>query len=143
MFYSNVDKNIPHMVFIGRWCPLHKGHTWIIEQKMIEHPDKPVLILVRTTSFDKYPVQTRAYLVRAWMKHSNIKGSIMIIPDIEGVYYGRGVGYNVDELEPPKDIEGISATDIRNRIANGDDSWKDIVAPGTSEILESMICETE
>ena len=139
MIYRNVKTDIPHMTFIGRWCPLHKGHTWIKEQKRKEFPEKPVLILVRDTEFDKYTATERANLVAAWMEHEKINGSVMIIPDIEGVYYGRGVGYNVDELEPPKDIEGISATDIRARIDSGDDSWKDIVAPGTAELLEEML----
>ena len=36
-----------------------------------------------------------------------------IIPDIESVNYGRGVGYDVIEHEPPEQIKRISATDIR------------------------------
>ena len=36
-----------------------------------------------------------------------------IIPDIESVNYGRGVGYEIIEHVPPKDIEEISATRIR------------------------------
>ncbi len=99
-FYKNVDSQKPHMVFIGRWCPLHKGHTWIIEQKMLENPGKPVLILVRDTNFDEQPAAIRAIIVSEWMKHNKIKGTVMLIPDIEGVYYGRGVGYNVDEIKP-------------------------------------------
>ena len=38
---------------------------------------------------------------------------IMIIPDIESVNYGRGVGYDVIEHEPPEQIKRISATEIR------------------------------
>ncbi len=36
-----------------------------------------------------------------------------IIPDIESVNYGRGVGYEIIEHIPPKEIEEISATSIR------------------------------
>ena len=38
---------------------------------------------------------------------------VMIIPDIESVNYGRGVGYSIIEHVPPKEIGQISATKIR------------------------------
>ena len=37
----------------------------------------------------------------------------MIIPDIESVNYGRGVGYEIIEHVPPENIKKISATKIR------------------------------
>jgi hypothetical protein len=39
---------------------------------------------------------------------------ISIIPDIESINYGRGVGYDVIYHEPPTDIAEISGTKIRN-----------------------------
>jgi len=138
-YYTNVNPQDQHQLFIGRWTPLHKGHTWIIEQKMKEHPDRPILVLVRDTNFDAYSAEQRAEFVKAWFKAENIKGTIMIIPDIKGVYYGRGVGYDVDEIKPPDNIEGISATKIREMIANKDETWKDIVAPGVAPILEKLL----
>ena len=38
---------------------------------------------------------------------------ISIIPDIESVNYGRGVGYQIIEHIPPDDIKEVSATKIR------------------------------
>jgi hypothetical protein len=38
---------------------------------------------------------------------------ISIIPDIESVNYGRGVGYDVIYHEPPTDVAAISGTAIR------------------------------
>ncbi len=38
---------------------------------------------------------------------------ISIIPDIESVNYGRGVGYDVIYHEPPAEIATISGTAIR------------------------------
>jgi citrate lyase synthetase len=139
VYYTNVKQNIPHMAFIGRWAPLHSGHTWIIEQKLKEFPDKPVFILVRNTDFDEFTAEDRAELVKLWMIQNCIKGTIMIIPDIEGIYYGRGVGYNVEEIKPPENIKTISATKIREMIENNNNSWKDIVAYGTAEFLEDII----
>jgi hypothetical protein len=47
---------------------------------------------------------------------------VSIIPDIESVNYGRGVGYDVIYHEPPKEIEQISGTAIRKKYidSNGD-----------------------
>ena len=39
-----------------------------------------------------------------------------IIPDIESVNYGRGVGYEIIEHIPPNDIGEISATSIREQM---------------------------
>jgi nicotinamide mononucleotide adenylyltransferase len=41
---------------------------------------------------------------------------IIIIPDIESINYGRGVGYDVIEHIPPQDIKEISATKIRQKL---------------------------
>jgi hypothetical protein len=47
---------------------------------------------------------------------------LSIIPDIESLNYGRGVGYDVIYHEPPKEIEQISGTAIRKKYidSNGD-----------------------
>jgi hypothetical protein len=39
-----------------------------------------------------------------------------IIPDIESVNYGRGVGYEIIEHIPPSEIGEISATSIREQM---------------------------
>jgi hypothetical protein len=44
------------------------------------------------------------------------KVRLMIIPDIESVNFGRGVGYDVIEHTPPQEIAEISATKIRKQM---------------------------
>ena len=39
-----------------------------------------------------------------------------IIPDIESINYGRGVGYDIIEHIPPQEIGDISATSIREQM---------------------------
>ena len=39
-----------------------------------------------------------------------------IIPDIESVNYGRGVGYDIIEHVPPQQVKEISATKIRAKM---------------------------
>tara|TARA_B100000676_G_C17928429_1_gene759453 strand:- start:731 stop:919 length:189 start_codon:yes stop_codon:yes gene_type:complete len=41
---------------------------------------------------------------------------VIIIPDIESVNYGRGVGYDIIEHVPPQQVKEISATKIREQM---------------------------
>ena len=41
---------------------------------------------------------------------------ISIVPDIESVNYGRGVGYEIIEHVPPENVKEISATKIRKKL---------------------------
>jgi len=68
------------------------------------------------------------------MTSENIRGTIVIMPDIEGIYYGRGVGYNVEEVIVTDEIKGISGTDIRSKLAAGDESWVGMVEPATVKL---------
>jgi hypothetical protein len=51
---------------------------------------------------------------RLWMNDGMLK--IMVIPDIEGVYYGRDVGYKIEQLTVPEEVSAISATKIREQM---------------------------
>lgn len=53
----------------------------------------------------------------------------MIIPDIVSVNYGRGVGYYVNEHEPPADVRSVSATWLRGRLKEGNPVWKEHIDP--------------
>ena len=44
------------------------------------------------------------------------KLKVIIIPDIESINIGRGVGYDVIEHVPPAEIHDISATKIREQM---------------------------
>jgi predicted nucleotidyltransferase len=67
----------------------------------------------------------------------------MIIPDIESVNYGRGVGYEINEFTPTEEIGFISATKIRESIKNGDNTWKDMVDESIQGDVEKFLYETE
>ena len=106
-------------LFIGRWQPLHPGHKWLFNQKLDQ--DIPILIAVRDTPVDdSNPFTTEDVLSNLEKEYSNEVESGMVkiipIPDIESINYGRGVGYEINEYVPPKDIGKISATKIRKKI---------------------------
>jgi hypothetical protein len=43
---------------------------------------------------------------------------IIVVPNITNICYGRGVGYKIEEIELPKEIQKISATKIRAKLLN-------------------------
>ena len=106
-------------LFIGRWQPLHPGHKWLFNQKLDQ--DIPILIAVRDTPINaSNPFTTDDVVSNLEKEYSEEVESGMIkvipIPDIESVNYGRGVGYEINEYVPPKDIGKISATEIRKKM---------------------------
>ena len=106
-------------MFIGRWQPWHKGHRWLIDQRLNE--GKNVLICIREVSKDdSNPYNPKDVKENIENELSDLielnKVKVIIIPDIESVNYGRGVGYEIIEHVPPKDIGEISATKIRKEI---------------------------
>ena len=105
--------------FIGRWQPWHNGHRWLIDQRLQE--GKNVLICVREVSMDdKNPYDPAEVKLNVENELQDLidskKVKVIIIPDIESVNYGRGVGYDIIEHVPPSDISKISATKIRKKL---------------------------
>ncbi len=108
-----------YSMFIGRWQPWHKGHRWLIDQRLNE--GKNVLICVREVSKDDKnpynPIDVKENVEKELKKLIDSKRvKVIIIPDIESVNYGRGVGYDIIEHVPPSDIGEISATKIREKL---------------------------
>jgi len=123
---TNPDKK--RAIFIGRYQPYHWGHIELVNQKL--NQGIPALIMVRDIEPDYKNPFTTEQTVEMIRKYHQSRGEdveVMIIPDIESVNYGRGVGYEINEFTPPDNIGFISATKIRESIKSGDDSWKEMV----------------
>ena len=108
-----------YSMFIGRWQPWHDGHRWLIDQRLNE--GKNVLICVREVSQDDNnpynPIDVKKNVEKELIDLINSgRVKVIIIPDIESVNYGRGVGYDIIEHIPPKKIGEISATKIREKL---------------------------
>ena len=125
-------------LFIGRWQPFHNGHKWLINQKL--ESGIPCTIAVRDIPPDsKNPFTTSqtVQMIQEAYRDSDIE--VMTISDIESVNYGRGVGYEINEHVPPKNVGFISATDIRNKIKDNDVSWKSSVDEKIHNLVEKYL----
>jgi len=108
-----------YSLYIGRWQPWHKGHQWLIEQRLNE--GKNVWLAIRDVPTDENnPYTAQQVLDNLTQEFKDLinekKIIISIIPDIESVNYGRGVGYEIIEHIPPTEIKEISATKIRKQL---------------------------
>ena len=114
------SSEVKYSFFAGRWQPLHKGHLWLINERWKEGYN--VWLGIRDVEPDEKNPWTAEQILEM-VKEGELKelieeGKVLptIIPDIESINYGRGVGYDIIEHVPPKEIGDISATSIRNQM---------------------------
>ena len=108
-----------YSMFVGRFQPFHAGHKWIVNEILDE--GKNVLICIRDIEpDDKNPYTSQEVENRITgelidlIQEGRLK--VIIIPDIESINFGRGVGYDIIEHIPPQEVSDISATKIREQL---------------------------
>jgi cytidyltransferase-like protein len=115
---SSTEKK--YSMFVGRWQPLHSGHLWLVNERLKK--GKNVWLAIRDVKPDEKNPWT-AQEIQKMVHEGPLKELIQdgrvitsIIPDIESINYGRGVGYDIIEHVPPTEIGEISATSIREQM---------------------------
>jgi hypothetical protein len=114
-----------YALYIGRWQNWHKGHEWLIRQQFDN--GKNIWIAIRDVEIDENNPKTANQVLtelnnEPFIMENSDKILVSIIPDVESVNYGRGVGYDVIYHEPPTDIAFISGTAIRTGYMKPDGS---------------------
>jgi len=133
-----------YAIFIGRFQPYHQGHISLIMQKI--NQGISALIMVRDIAPDAKNPFTTEQTVEMIKKYHAAKGHdvrVIIIPDMESVNFGRGVGYEINEFAPPEDIGWISATKIRNSIKEENNDWKMLVDESIQGDVEKYLLASE
>ena len=108
-----------YSMFVGRFQPFHGGHKWIVDE--ILNDGKNVLICVRDIEpDDKNPFTAQQVYENISLELEELivdrRVKVMVIPDIESINFGRGVGYDIIEHVPPQEVGDISATKIREQM---------------------------
>lgn len=114
-----------YAMYVGRWQNFHKGHEWLLNQQL--EKGKDIWVAIRNVGTDENNPKTAQQVMmdlaeESFFKENSHRINISIIPDIESINYGRGVGYDVIYHEPPENVAKISGTSIRNGYidSNGD-----------------------
>jgi nicotinamide mononucleotide adenylyltransferase len=111
-----IDWDKPTALMLGRWQPWHKGHQELFK-KSLEKTGQ-VIIMVRSMPISKnnpYDFEQVKEKIKYALQEYKGKFEVIQAPNITNVCYGRGVGYKIEEIELPKEIQAISATKIRSQ----------------------------
>jgi hypothetical protein len=117
-----------YALYIGRWQNWHKGHEWLIKQQFDK--GKNIWIAIRNVEIDENNPKSAQQILKDLSKEPFIiknadRIMVSIVPDIESINYGRGVGYAVVYHHPPDDIGMISGTKIREGKINENGTTKE------------------
>jgi nicotinamide mononucleotide adenylyltransferase len=110
-----MDYSKPTAQMLGRWQPFHDGHIALFKE--ILKKTGQVQIMVRTMpKSENNPFEFEEIKKRIEEKLKNYVGKFEVIQiaNITNICYGRDVGYKIEEIVLPKEIQEISATKIRN-----------------------------
>jgi nicotinamide mononucleotide adenylyltransferase len=112
-----IDYSKPTAQMLGRWQPFHDGHLALFKE--ILKKTGQVQIMVRTmpksenNPFEFKEIKKR---IEEKLKDYKDKFEVLQVANITNICYGRDVGYKIEEIVLPKEIQEISATKIRKEM---------------------------
>tara|TARA_B100001027_G_C16152343_1_gene278740 strand:+ start:72 stop:482 length:411 start_codon:yes stop_codon:yes gene_type:complete len=128
------DWKKPTTQMLGRWQPWHKGHTELFKKALAETGQVCIMIrdvagivgkdagAGRTVTQDDNPFDkdTVTNNIKESLQKEGFTFSkeytIIWVPNIVDISYGRGVGYTFTQHDLGEDIHKISATGIRKEM---------------------------
>ena len=110
-----INYNKPTAQMLGRYQPFHDGHLELFK-KILEKTGQ-VVIMVRSCTGENnpYPFKTVRRKINKKLRQYHGKYKIIKVPNITNICYGRDVGYKIEKISFDKNIESISATEIRKK----------------------------
>ncbi len=109
----------PTVMLLGRFQPFHNGHLALFEEALKKTGQ--VCLMVRDTGgidesnpFDFEFVKQK--IEEKLLPKYKYKFDVILVPNITNISYGRGVGYAIEEIVLPDEIQQISATQIRKEM---------------------------
>ena len=130
------DPKKPTVQMLGRWQPFHDGHLALFKEALKKTGQ--VCIMVRDTggTDDSNPFDfdfVKEKIEEALLPEYEGKFIIQLVPNITNISYGRGVGYAIEEIVLPEEIQKISATGIRAKMK---EVAKDVIEATANSVLD-------
>lgn len=116
------DNKAPTVQMLGRWQPWHKGHQTLFEESLKRAGQVQIMVRDVQGVDGKNPFDFDFVKERIESALNPLYGDrfrIIQVPNITNIVYGRDVGYKIEEVVLPKEIQEISATKIRKEMGIG------------------------
>ena len=126
----------PTVQMLGRWQPFHDGHLALFKEALKKTGQ--VCIMVRDTggTDDSNPFDfdfVKEKIEEALLPEYEGKFMVQLVPNITNISYGRGVGYAIEEIVLPEEVQKISATKIRAKMK---EVAKDIIDASANSAID-------
>ena len=109
-----MDYTKPTAQMLGRWQPFHDGHIALFKEILKKTGQVQIMVRTMPTSennpFEFNEIKKR---IEEKLKEYKDKFEVIKVENITNICYGRDVGYKIEEIVLPKEIQEISATKIR------------------------------
>ena len=109
------DNQAPTALLIGRYQPFHVGHKTLVAEAIKRSGQCCIALrdVGGTDNSNPYDFEKVKEEIHSACIEFGDKIKVVELPNITDVFYGRGVGYNIEQLELSKEIQSVSATKIR------------------------------
>lgn len=115
------NPKLPTALFIGRYQPFHEGHRRLVVEGIGRVGQ--ACVAVRNTEGTSAGNPFGFEYVKAGIEHGlrEFEGRFTVVPlpNISHVFYGRDVGYAVERIELGPELEAVSATAMRKKLGIG------------------------
>lgn len=115
------DQRSPTALLLGRYQPFHEGH-YQLSLEALQRVGSICIAVRNTTGLEKNPFSFEdvATRIQAYFAERGTwdpkKISIISVPNITSITYGRDVGYTIDKIDLDAAVQAISATEIRKQM---------------------------
>lgn len=115
MLQPAFNPKAPTALFVGRYQTFHAGHRALIEEgiKRVGQACIAVRDTQGTSEKDTLSYAEVEAGIRTGMHGLEGKYTVVPLPNITSILYGRDVGYTIDKIDLPETLTSISATAIR------------------------------
>ena len=111
------DNRKPTAQMLGRWQPWHEGHQALFEEIIKKTGQVNIQVRdVQGVGDNPFDFETVKKNIEQALQPYKNRIKITLVPNITNICYGRGVGYKIEEIVLPENIQKISATDIRKKM---------------------------
>jgi adenylylsulfate kinase len=126
------DPKKPTALFVGRYQPFHDGHKALIISGLTRIGQACVAVRDTGGLDQRNPYRFESISARIDHALREFEGryTVVPLPNITHVFYGRDVGYVVEQISLDQSIEALSATDLRRRLLPAADIGLASAPPG-------------